>query len=506
MSQLEELEKVSRTLDPTPEERSELFTSVNSYLENFLTTLNDVRPFNFVSQSDLKTLPFQEQPKPIGDVLSHFDTNVNTPGLHVGSARDLAYLPGGGLYVSSLGDYIAACTNKYSSTDFTAPGAVLLESQVIEWVRSLIGYPETAGGTLTGGASFSNLTALATARKAKDIRAADFARAVIYTTHHTHHSIHKCLVVCGMDECVNRVVPVDPATLQMDPAQLDLLIEADLAAGLRPWCVVATGGTADAGTVDDFNKLADVTERHNIWLHIDAAYGGFFQLCEQGRRLFAGACRSDSIVMDAHKSLFLPYGSGVLMVRDLKYLRATHASRASYMIDTYKFETRVSPCDLTVELSRHYRVVRIWLPLQVHGLSAIRKTQEEKCELARHFYKLVLDIPNIECLSPPHLTVICFRYTGPLPDKYHNTSDVPSLCTAAEVSGEEAKKLNAYNKFNDDLVTAIQKDGRIFITATEVDGVYWARLCVMCVRTHKEQVELAAETIRSLVGHLVSSS
>jgi glutamate/tyrosine decarboxylase-like PLP-dependent enzyme len=263
-----------------------------------------------------------------------------------------------------------------------------MERILLRWMAGFLGYPAASTGDLTSGGSIANLVGIVTAREAHGLKAKDFDRAVVYLSEQTHHAIDKAFRIAGLKESPKRFVPLD-GRHRMRPEALEAAVEGDAKAGLRPWLIAATAGTTDTGAVDPLADLAEVAHRHGLWLHVDGAYGAPFALTEQGKRILRGIERSDSVVLDPHKGLFLPFGSGAVLVREGSNLLGAHHYDASYLQDRDTLASRdeVSPADLSPELSRPFRALRLWLPLKFAGVAPFRAALEEKLLLARHFYE-----------------------------------------------------------------------------------------------------------------------
>ncbi len=349
-----------------------------------------------------------------------------------------------------------------------------MERSLVQWMAGLIGYASTAGGDLTSGASVAHLEGIVTARDAAAVRSADVLRTVVYLTSETHHCIEKALRIAGLAECVVRRVEIDDRR-RMRPDSLQALVTADLSAGLNPWLIVATAGTIDTGAVDPLDAIADIADAHGLWLQVDAAYGGFFILTEYGRQILAGIERSRSVVMDPHKGLFLPFGSGALIVREERQLAEAHRYSASYLSDAREEGGGFSASDLSLELSRPFRGPRLWLPLKLFGLAPFRAALEEKLLLARYFHARLSEIPGWVLGPPPDLSVVTYRY---LP-KHGDPDD-----------------------FNRRLLEAVAADGRAIISSTEVDGAYTLRLAVLHYRSHLEDVDNLLEVLIREAGRL----
>ncbi len=248
-------------------------------------------------------------------------------------------------------------------------------------------------------------------------------------------------------------------------------ISKDQAAGLRPWLIIASAGTTDTGAVDPIDGIAKVAEQHDLWLHVDAAYGGFFLLCEEGREVLRGLEKAHSIVLDPHKGMFLPYGSGAVLVRDEEWLAQSQAYQADYMQDARIASGHYSPADLSLELTRPFRGLRFWLPLKLFGLAPFRAALAEKIWLARYFYERLEETPGWETGPFPELSVVTYRF---IPD-----------------SGDT-------DMFNRELVEAVQADGKVFISSTLIDGKFFLRLAVLHFRTHLLQVDYLLNLLRDL--------
>ena len=368
-------------------------------------------------------------------------------------------------------DYLADVTNRFAGIYFVGPGAVRMEHMLIEWMADLIGYPASAAGDLTSGGSVANLSAIVAARDAFELKGRDFDKTVVYLTGQVHHSLTKALRIAGLGECVMRTVALDDR-YRMRADALERAIEEDKRAGLRPWLVIASAGTTDTGAVDPLPDVGDIAERHGLWFHIDAAYGGFFVLCDEGREILRGMESGDSIVMDPHKGLFLPYGTGAVLVKKKDHLQAAHAYQANYMQDADEAADEYSPADHSPELTRHYRGMRMWLPLKLFGLSPFRACLEEKLLLTRHFYEEIQKIEGFQVGPYPDLSVMTYRY-------------VPARGDA--------------NEFNRRLVGEVQKDGRVFITSTMLEDTFVLRLAVLSFRTHLDTIEQALEVLKEKV-------
>lgn len=476
LDKITQLEEQSRLLEPDGTSREQLRSSVLNYTEDFLDKVNHINAYNQKAGNGkaLLNLPIGEEPTDINQLIDTVEKNVDTPGLNPASGGHLGYIPGGGIYTSALGDYMADVSNRYSGIYFASPGAVVMENMLIDWMGDIIGWEKGFAGNLTSGGSMANLIATVTARDAKQINSSNITKSVIYATAQAHHSIHKAIRIAGLGECILREVHVD-SHYRMQADALESLIAKDKQEGLNPFLVIASAGTTDVGAVDPLSTIGDIAQQHKLWYHVDAAYGGFFVLVPEGKQKLQGIEKADSVIMDPHKGLFLPYGSGAVLVKDKAALNHSHHYLANYMQDTLAHNEEPSPADLSPELTKHFRGMRLWLPLKVHGLKPFRACLEEKLWLTRYFYEEIQKIQGFEVGHYPELSVATFRY-------------VPK-------SGDA-------NAFNKRLVEAIHADGRVFLSSTMLNGVFTIRLAVLSFRTHLSTINLTLQVLKEKVEAL----
>jgi glutamate/tyrosine decarboxylase-like PLP-dependent enzyme len=466
----------ARVLEPDATERQKLLARVNEFAETFLAGV-DTRPAFIETEHKGRGLyasPISETGMDIDAVLRLFKDNVTDVGLSPVSPRFLAYIPPCSLYPGALGDFLAAVTNQFAGYFSSCPGAARMENQLLRWMSDLIGYPSTALGAMLSGGSLAILASVVTARDAHGLAGRDYEKCVVYMTDLTHHAMDKALRIAGMKEAVRRRVGMD-AGFRMDPRQLDEAIRADLAAGLRPWLVSASAGTTDLGSVDPLDALADVAQRHKLWFQVDGAYGGLFILSDLVRDRFKGIQRADSVILNAHKALFTPFGLAVVLVRDGKLLQRAHFHTANYLQDTLLEEDEVSPADLGPELTRNFRGPRLWLPLKLLGVAPFRAALSEKILLTRYAYDKIKALPGFEVGPYPDLSIFAFRF-------------VPAKGDADD--------------FNRRLVDAIRKDGTILLSSTTLNGRYMIRFAILSFRTHLETIDLAIDVIRKMIQKL----
>jgi aromatic-L-amino-acid/L-tryptophan decarboxylase len=463
LERIKQLEQVARVLEPDRGQREGLLAQVGAYAEAFIQAIPQAPAY--IATEDmgrgLYDSPITEEGIGLEATLGLLKEHVDRPGLNPTSGRFLGYIPGGALYYSALGDYLAAVTNRYAGFFFASPGAVRLENMLLRWMAGVVGYPPDSAGNLASGGSIASLVGIVTGRDAHGIEGEAVRRAVVYFTGQRHHAIDKALRIAGLGGCVQRAVPVD-ARYRMDATALEMAIKADKQAGLQPWLVIASAGTTNTGSVDPLSAIGDLTAAHGLWYHVDGAYGAFFALCAEGYKTLRGMDKSDSIVLDPHKTLFLPYGTGAVLVKNRQQTYVSHHYMGDYMQDGLDAVEELSPADLSPELTKHFRGLRLWLPLKVLGVAPFRAALEEKLLLTRYFHQQLQESEGFEVGPEPDLAVAIYRY---LPRR-----------------GDP-------NAFNQQLVRELHRDGRIFVSSTVIEGKFMLRLAVGVYRTHLADIE-----------------
>ncbi|MEA3063439.1 MAG: aromatic-L-amino-acid/L-tryptophan decarboxylase [Sphingomonadales bacterium] len=470
--ELDRLRAASAALEPDAEARAALIDAAFGHAQAFLDGLaegpsNRDRTEAFAIRLEPE---FAEAARPAEEALAFVGTCVDAPGIATASPRFMGYIPGGGLFHSALGDFLAAASNKYAGFASAAPGAVRMENAILAWLAEVVGYPAEAAGTLTSGGSLANLTAIVAAREARD---RDGGGAV-YSTEFVHHCLDKALHIAGRGRAPHRRVATD-GSHRMRAEALAEALERDRSDGIRPWLVIASAGTVDTGAVDPLPEIADLCARHGAWLHVDGAYGGLFMLCPEGRETLAGIERADSLALDPHKTMFLPYGTGAALVRDGQKLKDAFSATAAYLEPLGPSSVGPEPADMSPELTRHFRGLRLWLPLQLAGVGAFRAAQSEKIGLARYFHARLSEMERWDAGPAPDLSVVAFRYRP-------RTGDPDA--------------------FNEALLRRLQDEGRVFLSGTRIGGAPWLRCAILSFRTHLEHVDATIDALERAAAAL----
>ncbi|CAH1225543.1 HDC [Branchiostoma lanceolatum] len=410
---------------------------------------------------ETEPLPIQEDGVSIDLVLRDF-SRIGDEMERDGHPGHMAYVPGNSTAPAAIGDFLAASFNPYSLNVASCRRAVKMQQMIVQWVGRLFGYPDTCAGNLTSGGTVATMVAMATARDKKVPRSKDYSRSVLYVSELAHDGVTKCLSTLGMREAVVREVPVDDK-YRMDVNMLRKFIENDVQKNLLPFLVVATTGTTDVGSMDPVPAIRAVATRYNMWLHVDACYGGFFVLCDSAKHLFGGVEAADSIAVDPHKGLYAPFGTGLVLVRNGTLLRNSNIRQhGNYMQDQLTNPEDWNPEDLTFEQSTHFRAPRVLLPLQLYGVSTFRDALQEKLELAKYLYLLLKVVK-------PVLSTVLFRIPG-VSDNTNHT-----------------------------FLREITADGRFFITTTMVKGVLYLRVIIFYYRTHRQDLDVFIDKVKNTV-------
>src|SRR5258706_1957318 len=475
------MNEADRTLELSSEELRRLIEAATDRILEYIESLPrqpSASPEGGAELARSLREPLPETGRPAGELLDLLFDKVIPKGFNTAGPGYLAYIPGGGIPHAAVADLIADTTNRYVGVFAAAPGLAQIETNVVSWFSQIVGYPAAARGILTTGGSLANFSAVVTARRER--LPEDFLSGTIYASDQVHHSIQKAAMLAGFPEGNVREIATDGA-FRIDVAELSRAVAADRAAGKTPFLVVGNAGSVNTCAVDDLAALADLATRERLWFHVDGAYGGFFLLTERGRARMSGAERSDSITLDPHKSLFLPYGMGSLLVRDGDALKRAHALSAVYLPSMQEDPDLVDFNQISPELSRSWRGLRVWLPIKMHGIAPFRKNLDEKLDLAAWATQELRRIPGIEILAEPQLSIVAFRLRGERPDQ------------------------EAVNRLNRDLMDRINGKKRIYLTGTMLGDKFAIRICVLSFRTHADRMEEGLEDIRNAVSETRSS-
>lgn len=455
-------------LEPDRERRDYLTDQVVDYLADWFDRASDMKAWGIdLDQETLQELrrPPKEEGRDLESILSDL-TIAGKAGIYHLSGGHMSYIPNAGMYSAALADFLAAALNRYTGVAGAAPGFSAIERGVVDWMTSLFNLGPDASGVLLSGGSTANLTGLVTARFSQ--LGDGFTAGVMYVTSHAHHSATKAARIAGFRD--DQVVVVDTdADLRMDVDNLTERIVSDRLAGRNPFLIIASAGTTDTGTVDPLDQLADVAAQSDIWLHVDAAYGGFFNLTARGKETLRGIDRADTIALDPHKGLSIPFGSGALLARHEEQLAAAHHGRGGYLSDDDTYMGLRDIASLGPELSRPFRGLPVWLPLHLHGVAPFREALDSSLDLATHAYERLQTITGVEARWEPDLSVVAFMF---------NDDD----------AGRAAWQ-------------AVNEDRTVHLSPTIIDDRFVLRFAILNRRSTIEHVDYAIDIIeKTLIG------
>ena len=408
--------------------------------------------------------PPPEEPQDWDEILRRLDEDVlpfMSKGDHPGF---FAYVPFSGTWPGALGDLIASATNVYAGSWMEAAGPSQVELEVIGWFKDWIGYPDEAAGILLSGGSAANLTALACAREAQVGSMQD--DLVVYVSDQAHSSVARAARSLGFRQNQVRVIPSnDELKLRVD--LLESAMDADVAAGRRPLFVSANGGATNSGAVDPLKQLVKLCDERDVWLHVDAAYGGFAVLDERGRRQLTGMEGADSITLDPHKWLYQPYECGCLLVRRGRELRNAFTITPDYLKEASALDHEVNFSDFGLQLSRMARAFKVWCSIQYFGLGAFRRAIERTLDLSERAEKRIKASDRLELAARPCFGIVSFR----------------------RLFDEDEDLLNAR------LVTELEESGIGLVSSTRLKGRYTIRMCIMSHTSGPEDVDRVLDFI-----------
>jgi aromatic-L-amino-acid/L-tryptophan decarboxylase len=453
-------------LDPDKHERRKLAEVALRLLERQLER-RDNEPI-FVptpgASIDLMLRPPPEDGAEITEVLGQLQA-VAQLGWSKLQGGDLAFIPSSGLYTGVIAAMLASGLHAFTGSAHESPALVALEESVLRWLAGLMGLPHTAEGVLLSGGSLANQTAIACAR---DAGRYDASTGVAYVGERVHHSLYKAFRLCGVPASGVRTIPALPDA-RIDVAALRAQIERDRAAGLRPWLVVGVAGSTDTGSIDELPTLASIASDLGAWFHVDAAYGGMFRLTARGAERLLGLEAADSITVDAHKGLLLPYGVAALLVREPGALARTHAGSGAYMRDVPQAQSLPHYFERGPELTRPYRGLLVWLPLQLHGVARFREVLDRSLDLAAQAARQLRTIDGIEVIQDPSLSIAVFR--------------------AAEGDGATHAILDAIND-----------SGQLRVSSTKLQRRTAIRLAFLHVRTGQAELDRLLGIVEHAMG------
>ena len=418
-----------------------------------------------------------EKGEEIDRMIRDFDDILMKGITHWQSPKFFAYFPANTSVPSMIAEMMTAAMGVQGMKWETSPAAAELEQKVMEWLRDAIGLPAEFEGAIQDSASTSTLVSILTARE----KVTDYSvneeglegkgTFRVYGSLETHSSIERAVKVAGLGRRNLVKVPVDEA-YRMKPEELESSIRQDLEDGYQPLCIVATLGTTGYTSIDPLHRIAEISHKYGIWLHVDAAFAGSALILDDYRWMIEGIEAVDSFVFNPHKWLFTNFDSSAYFVRDAKALTNTFQLVPEYL-KTRSDEQVNNYSDWTIPLGRRFRALKLWFVLRYYGLRGLQQKLTRHIEMAKNFEQQVREHPDFELLAPRTMNVVCFRL---------NPGDIPS-----------DEQLNA---LNEELLHTINRTGEIYITHTKLDGRFTLRMVIAQTHVADRHVEEAWKLIR----------
>ncbi len=478
-----------RDLDWGPGQARELTGEMLDLWSELLERMGELPVAPMAAAGDVAaamTLPIPEAPLSAREIADLLRPMVFDHSALCGHPGFLAYISGSGTVPGAAADLLAAGLNPNVGGWSLSGGATELELHLMRWMAQRFDLPAGAGGLMTSGGAASNFTALKAARDAHapgDVRADGIngLGLVLYASQEAHATIAEAADMMGMGERAVRSIPTDEA-FRMRADELERAVADDLASGLHPFCVVATAGSTATGAIDPIPAVADICERHGLWLHVDAAYGGAAAFSPELRPLLAGIDRADTIAFDPHKWLYTPQSSACLLARDPQTLRAAFSIDAAYVREDAELSGRgVNIGELGPQWSRAFLALKVWMSLAAHGTDAYARRIAHDVELARYLDGRVREHADLESMCPVTLSIACFRYAP---------------------AGVDDATLDA---LNERLMIEIRRHGRTFPSNAVLNGRYGLRACFVNHRTEADVVDDLVNAAVSLGSGLLAS-
>lgn len=453
----------------------EMGRQVADAVARHLASLRDQPAYSTLAAGDARALIDQEPPRgptSFDTILSRFHERVAPHHAREPHPRFLGYIPSCPTFPALMGDWVATGYNFFAGVSVVAAGPNAVEMTVLEWFRRWMGMPDGTLGLLTSGGSAATVTAIVAARHAAvGDDASALGALTAYGSDQAHSSVAKAAWIAGISRANVRAVPTDDS-YGMDVAALREMVAADRRSGLRPFLVCATAGATNTGAVDPLHAIADFTSKEKLWLHTDSAYAGFSVLTERGRRLLDGLGRADSLTLDPHKWLYVPFECGCLLARDPRALERAFSVHPEYLQDVRARDAEVNFADYGEQLTRYSRAMKVWFSVQYFGTEAIAAAQDHGMSLAELAEQIVRETPDMEILSPAQFGIVCFRLRP---------------------TGMSEEQLNALNERVNEKVN---RTGFVLMSSTRLRGRLSLRLCIPGYRTREEDVRAVLDLVR----------
>ncbi|MEM9674705.1 MAG: aminotransferase class I/II-fold pyridoxal phosphate-dependent enzyme [Bacteroidota bacterium] len=479
----------NESLDLSLEEFEQLLVQSNELVINQYQELNEKKAYHDFTLAEVESWfdePLPAEGKNNTELMEEVRRKVLATATNNLGPHMYGYVMSGGNQISTVAELLATTINQNATKWHLAPAMSEIEKRVIRWTTEMIGYAPAAGGVLVSGGSAANLTGLTVARniffEQKNIKQEGlFGQKpfVVYASDQVHSCVDKSVQILGIGLKHLRKIPTNDQ-FKIDTQALEVQINQDLKDDLTPFCLIGTAGTVNTGAIDDLDELAKIAKRYQMWFHVDGAYGALASALDSTKESYRGMAKADSIALDFHKWLYQPFEAGCTLVRDWSLLKKTYFNRAEYL-DTslQKDQNRLEFNEHCFQLSRNAKAFKVWMSIKSYGFDKIKTMIQKDIDLTNYLIEQLERSSDFE-VKAFGLAVACFRYVGD--------------CQ----SEEEIAAINQQ------LIPALEKDGRVFITSTKLKGKLVLRACFINHRKTIETTDYLLSVIREVAEELTS--
>ncbi|MBO6522326.1 MAG: hypothetical protein JJ971_00745 [Balneolaceae bacterium] len=477
----------SKDLDLPKKEFKELLDISTEMILQKFEHFEERKAFHSFPQTEIENW-FDEKPPSEGmsqvellEEVKHkiLDTATDNIGVHM-----YGYVMAGGTQISIIAEKLAATINQNIGKWHLAPSIVEIEKRVVQWSSEIIDFGKDIGGVLVSGGSEANLAGLTVARniffEKKNIQQKGLFGLkpfTVYASTEVHGCIDKSVTQLGIGTNNLRKIAVN-SDFTIDIEILEQTIKEDIEKGFEPFCVIGTAGTVNTGAIDDLNSISALAQKYGLWFHVDGAYGGLACVLPSVKKYYMGLKKADSVAIDFHKWLYQTFEVGCVLVKNWDTLRNAYFKKADYLDSNLEDQNRLNFNEHTFQLSRNAKALKVWMSIKGYGMNKLKKMIQKDIDLAGYLSDQVNEAPDFELQARSALAVSCFRYVGNLSDE----SEIES--------------------FNKKLVAALEKDGRVFLTGTKLNGIFVLRACVINHRKQKKDIDYLLRIIRDVAKTL----
>jgi aromatic-L-amino-acid decarboxylase len=483
---------MNNSLDYPAEEFESILAKTNQIVLDQYVRIDEQAGFHDAAQRDVEA--WFDEPLPLegmdaNELLDFVKEKVVDTATGNLGPNMYAYVMAGGNQISTVADFLASTINQNATKWHLAPAMTEIEKRVVKWTAEMVGYTPGAGGVMVSGGSAATLTGLTVARnvffrdhKVNQRGLFGMKAFTVYCSAETHNSTDKSVSLLGIGTDQLRRVATG-ADFRLDLVALESRIEADIAAGFTPFCVIGNAGTVNTGAIDELVGIARIAAKYKMWFHVDGAYGGLVSSLPDLRAKYAGLEQADSVALDFHKWLYQPFEIGCTLVRSWDVLRESYFKQADYLDTSLEQKSaRLEFNEHYFQLSRNAKAFKVWMSLKAYGFTRMQAMMQKDIDLTRYLEKQLMAADDFELKSGSDLAIACFRYIG------HSLSH------------------EAIIDINQRLIPALEADGRVFIAGTRLNGEFVLRACIINHRKTEASIDYLLDVIRDVASRLLKTT